>query len=120
MPAPKADNILRLRISQNWLLHFTRKLNLAIQSRFPDSRIIAPSPLLIPTVQWEYEISLLCHSDRIAQDSHLIPSSVHYAENKQHFICSIWNYTDVIIALSIKIVNTILYVFTQVQNVRFF
>lgn len=38
------------------------------------------------------------YSDRIAQDSHLIPSSDCYADYSQHFICSIWNYTDIIIA----------------------
>lgn len=37
------------------------------------------------------------YSDRIAQDSHLIPSSDCYADYSQHFICSIWNYTDIII-----------------------
>ena len=31
-------------------------------------------------VQWDNEGSLLCYSDRIAQDSHLIPSSDCYAE----------------------------------------
>ena len=49
-------------------------------------------------VQWDNEKSLLCYSDRIAQDSHLIPSSDCYADYNQHFICSIWNYTDIIIA----------------------
>ena len=48
-------------------------------------------------VQWDNEGSLLCYSDRIAQDSHLIPSSGCYADYSQHFICSIWNYTDIII-----------------------
>src|SRR5699024_10848983 len=75
------------------LLHFTRKFNLAIQSRFPDFRINAFSPLLIHSrrflsapqiqfssfVQWDLERSLLCYSDRIVQDSHLIPSSVRPA-----------------------------------------
>ena len=70
-------------------MHFTRKFNLAIQSRFPDFRINAFSPLLIHSrrflsapqiqfssfVQWDLERSLLCYSDRIVQDSHLIPSS---------------------------------------------
>ena len=40
---------------------------------------------------------LLCYSDRIAQDFHLIPFSDCFAENSQHFICSIWNYTDIIL-----------------------
>ena len=48
-------------------------------------------------VQWDNEKSLLCYSDRIAQDLHLIPSSDCYADNNLHFICSIWNYTDIII-----------------------
>ena len=48
-------------------------------------------------VQWDNEGSLLCYSDRIAQDLHLIPSSDCYADNNLHFICSIWNYTDIII-----------------------
>ena len=82
----------------SWLLHFTRKFNLAIQSRFPDFSIIASLPLLIHSVQWDNERKLLCYSDRIAQDSHLIPFSDCYADNNQHFICSIWNYTDIIIA----------------------
>ena len=59
------------------MLYFTRKLNLAIQSRFPGLRIIIRPPLLIPYVQWDIENELLCHSDRIAQDLHLIPSSEH-------------------------------------------
>ena len=41
-PLTKADNISGLRIPQNWLLHFHRKFNLAIPSRFPGSRLIAP------------------------------------------------------------------------------
>ena len=38
----KADNTPKLRIQRSWLLHFTRKFNLAIPSRFPGSRLIAP------------------------------------------------------------------------------
>ena len=98
MPASNQQTTLQgLRISPSWLLHFTRKFNLAIQSRFPDFSIIAPLPLLILYVQWNIEKSLLCYSDRIAQDLHLIPSSDCYADNNLHFICSIWNYTDIII-----------------------
>ena len=99
MPASNQQTTLWVADTLSWLLHFTRKFNLAIQSRFPDFRIIASSPLLI---QRSYnginERSLLCYSDRIAQDSHLIPSSDCYADYNQHFICSIWNYTDIIIA----------------------
>ena len=99
MPASNKQTTLWVADTLSWLLHFTRKFNLAIQSRFPDFRIIASSPLLI---QRSYnginERSLLCYSDRIAQDSHLIPSSDCYADYSQHFICSIWNYTDIIIA----------------------
>ena len=98
MPASNQQTTLWVADTLSWLLHFTRKFNLAIQSRFPDFRIIASSPLLI---QRSYnginERSLLCYSDRIAQDSHLIPSSDCYADYSQHFICSIWNYTDIII-----------------------
>ena len=46
-PLTKADNISGLRIPQNWLLHFHRKFNLAIPSRFPGSRIITSSLLLM-------------------------------------------------------------------------
>ena len=99
MPASNKQTTLWVADTLSWLLHFTRKFNLAIQSRFPDFRIIASSPLLI---QRSYnginERSLLCYSDRIAQDSHLIPSSDCYADYNQHFICSIWNYTNIIIA----------------------
>ena len=94
----KADNAWELRISPSWLLHFTRKFNLAIQSRFPDFRIITSFLLLIQKVQWIIEKSLLCYSDRIVQDSHLIPFSEYFAENTQHFICFIWNYTDIIVS----------------------
>ena len=61
-PLTKADNISGLRIPQNWLLHFHRKFNLAIPSRFPGSRINVLFPLLIhmyngfwkiaPLLQW--------------------------------------------------------------------
>ena len=46
-PLTKVDNISGLRIPQNWLLHFHRKFNLAIPSRFPGSRIITSSLLLM-------------------------------------------------------------------------
>ena len=95
-PLTKADNISGLRIPQNWLLHFHRKFNLAIPSRFPGSRIITSSLLLMRKHNGLWD-SLLCYSDRIAQDLHLIPSSDCYADNNLHFICSIWNYTDIII-----------------------
>lgn len=95
-PLTKADNISGLRIPQNWLLHFHRKFNLAIPSRFPGSRIITSSLLLMRKHNGLWD-SLLCYSDRIAQDFHLIPFSDCFAENSQHFICSIWNYTDVIL-----------------------
>ena len=72
-PLTKADNISGLRIPQNWLLHFHRKFNLAIPSRFPGSRIITSSLLLMRKHNGLWD-SLLCYSDRIAQVSHLIPS----------------------------------------------
>ena len=97
MPASKQQTTLWVADTLSWLLHFTRKFNLAIQSRFPDFSIIASLPLLIHSVQWDNERKLLCYSDRIAQDLHLIPSSDCYADNNLHFICSIWNYTDIII-----------------------
>ena len=58
-------------------------------------------------VQWDNERSLLCYSDRIAQDLHLIPSSDCYADNNLHFICSIWNYTDIIITRCQLAVNNL-------------
>ena len=61
-------------------------------------------------VQWDNEKSLLCYSDRIAQDLHLIPSSDCYADNNLHFICSIWNYTDIIITLPFSDVNHFQYI----------
>ena len=61
-------------------------------------------------VQWDNEKSLLCYSDRIAQDLHLIPSPDCYADNNLHFICSIWNYTDIIIAPSSVDVNYFSYI----------
>jgi hypothetical protein len=94
-------------IPQNWLLHFTRKFNLAIQSRFPDFRICVPSPLLMQDAQWAIENSLLCYSDRIAQDLHLIPSSDCHAEDSQHFICSLWNYTTFIVPSPARDVNVL-------------
>ena len=57
-------------------------------------------------VQWDNEKSLLCYSDRIVQDLHLIPSSGCYADYSQHFICSIWNYTDIIITRCPHAVNS--------------
>ena len=72
-PLTKADNISGLRIPQNWLLHFHRKFNLAIPSRFPGSRIIAPLSFSCYGTM-DSRDSLLCYSDRIAQVSHLIPS----------------------------------------------
>ena len=49
-------------------------------------------------IQWIIEALLPKYSDRIAQDSHLIPFSEYSADNIQHFICSIWNYTSDIIS----------------------
>ncbi len=98
MPASNKQTTLWVADTLSWLLHFTRKFNLAIQSRFPDYQdhhFFSPSHTI---VQWDIEKSLLCYSDRIAQDSHLIPSSDCYVDYSQHFICSIWNYTDIIIA----------------------
>ena len=72
-PLTKADNISGLRIPQNWLLHFHRKFNLAILSRFPGSRLIAPLSFSCYGTM-DLRDLLLCYSDRIAQVSHLIPS----------------------------------------------
>ena len=69
----KADNAPKLRIQRSWLLHFTRKFNLAILSRFPGSRLIAPLSFSCYGTM-DLRDLLLCYSDRIAQVSHLIPS----------------------------------------------
>ena len=47
MPASNKQTTLWVADTLSWLLHFTRKFNLAIQSRFPDFRIITSFPLLI-------------------------------------------------------------------------
>ena len=44
---PFMQTTLRIADIPSWLLHFTRKFNLAIQSRFPDFSIITSFPLLI-------------------------------------------------------------------------
>ena len=116
MPASKQQTTLWVADTLSWLLHFTRKFNLAIQSRFPDFSIIASLPLLIHSVQWDNERKLLCYSDRIAQDSHLIPFSDCYADNSQHFICSIWNYTDIIVARLLLVVNKLSKIFVHFVN----
>ena len=91
----KADNAPKLRIQRSWLLHFTRKFNLAIPSRFPGSRLIAPLSFscygtmdilrFAPLLQWP---------DRsgFSPDSLFLP-----AYSCQHLICSLWNYTDIIL-----------------------
>ena len=91
----KADNTPKLRIQRSWLLHFTRKFNLAIPSRFPGSRLIAPLSFscygtmdilrFAPLLQWP---------DRsgFSPDSLFLP-----AYSCQHLICSLWNYTDTIV-----------------------
>ena len=108
MPASNKQTTLWVADTLSWLLHFTRKFNLAIQSRFPDFRIIASSPLLI---QRSYnginERSLLCYSDRIAQDSHLIPSS----ENSINFVY--FSALGTFILLSKAIIT---YALTKVKN----
>ena len=53
--------------------------------------------------QWVSEKPLLHYSDRIAQDFHLIPFSA--GPFRQHFVCSIWNYTDIILSCSRLAVN---------------
>ena len=75
MPAyVKSRQHFGVRNPQNWSLHFTRKFNLAIPSRFPGSRIIALLSFSCYGTM-DSQDSLLCYSDRIAQVSHLIPSS---------------------------------------------
>lgn len=96
MPASNQQTTLWVADTLSWLLHFTRKFNLAILSRFPGSRLIAPLSFSCYGTM-DLRDLLLCYSDRIAQDLHLIPSSDCYADNNLHFICSIWNYTDIII-----------------------
>ena len=89
-------------IPRNWSLHFTRKLNLAILSRFPGSRINAHLSFSCYRTM-ALRDSLLCYSDRIAQVSHLIPfSDTMYC---QHLIRSLWNYTDIMIASFSLLVN---------------
>ena len=73
LPSKEADNAPKLRIQRSWLLHFTRKFNLAILSRFPGSRLIAPLSFSCYGTM-DLRDLLLCYSDRIAQVSHLIPS----------------------------------------------
>lgn len=71
--------------------------NLLSFSRSPGLWILTKLHLLTFFMQWLAAALLLIYSDRIAQDFHLIPFSDCFAENSQHFICSIWNYTDVIL-----------------------
>ena len=96
-PLTKADNISGLRIPQNWLLHFHRKFNLAIPSRFPGSRIITSSLLLMRKHNGLWD-SLLCYSDRIAQVSHLIPSlcTVSFTVSALNMFCMelYWRYSN--------------------------
>lgn len=88
--AESRHDILRYcQLSQVRLLCFTRKLNLAYKAGF----LTSGSSLYLPfshlaEMQWAIEISLPCYSDRIAQDSHLIPSSVSFADTKQHSVRS--------------------------------
>ena len=110
-PLTKADNISGLRIPQNWLLHFHRKFNLAIPSRFPGSRIITSSLLLMRKHNGLWDL-LLCYSDRIAQVSHLIPSlCTAFSLRYQHLICSVWNYTNLIITQRTWLVNILSKIF---------
>ena len=104
-PLTKADNISGLRIPQNWLLHFHRKFNLAIPSRFPGSRLIAPLSFscygtmdilrFAPLLQWP---------DRsgFSPDSLFLYCSF---SQYQHLICSVWNYTDCIVTFCNENVN---------------
>lgn len=114
--------------SPSWLLHFTRKFNLAIQSRFPDSRIIAPSPLLI---RWSCSFPLK-HSGIIntasyngimrGRSSVTVTGSLRIltwfpflpdAQNRQHSVRFIWNYTRVSIAFRHTFVNDKIFEFPQ-------
>ena len=101
----KADNTPKLRIQRSWFLHFTRKFNLAIPSRFPGSRLIAPLSFscygtmdilrFAPLLQWP---------DRsgFSPDSLFLYCSF---SQYQHLICSVWNYTVIIITPCSKLVN---------------
>ncbi len=63
---------------------FRRKLPCLPESRFPDLRfsiLLCALSSLLTFRQWLSSISLPAYSDRIVQDSHLIPSS---ARNGQH------------------------------------
>ena len=96
---------LRIADIPSWLLHFTRKFNLAIPSRFPGSRLIAPLSFscygtmdilrFAPLLQWP---------DRsgFSPDSLFLYCSF---SQYQHLICSVWNYTVIIITPCNKLVN---------------
>ena len=88
--------------SLKWLLHFTRKFNLAITSRFPGSGIMTPlSFSYIRTMDYE-----ICSSVTVTGSLRfhtwfpfLRTSDNQYitVSHPQHLLCSIWNYTDIII-----------------------
>ena len=95
MPASIKQTTPETADFSGWLLHFTRKFNLAIQSRFPGSRINVLFPLLIHMYNGFWKIApLLQWPDRsgFAPDSLFLP-----AYSCQHLICSLWNYTDIIL-----------------------
>lgn len=72
---------------------FRRKLPCLPESRFPDLRfsiLLCALSSLLTFRQWLSSISLPAYSDRIVQDSHLIPSS---ARNGQHSL-TFFHYRD--------------------------
>ena len=93
---PSSRQRLKLRIFQVGCYTLHGSLTSPYKAGFlaPESMFSFPFSYICTMVS---ERLLLCYSDRIAQDFHLIPFSDCFAENSQHFICSIWNYTDVIL-----------------------
>ena len=104
MPASLSRQHLGLRISPVGCYTLLGSLTSPYKAGFLTSASSLPFPFSY-YVQWDNEKSLLCYSDRIAQDLHLIPSPDCYADNNLHFICSIWNYTDIIVTLPFSDVN---------------
>lgn len=84
------QHIWELRTSQKGLLCFTRKLNLAYKAGFltSESSLGFPFSHLRKWCNGINEASLLCYSDRIAQDLHLIPSSAPLRNAEQHSVRS--------------------------------
>lgn len=62
-------------------------------------RLSSPSHMYDWVMQWDFENRLSEYSDRIAQDSHLIPSLTDELCSQVHLICYYGIYTRSILAL---------------------